>query len=410
VGAPIEYDTEQSVGSCQWRLVSYRGTLNQGAVFGPLSNVETVDIQGSGNPTDSIPAAIFVSPSNFTLGIGDTRQLTATVLNAGGDVLSGVPISWSSTAPLVATILSVGATTAVVTGLIPGSATIEATIDGPAATSASLSDHLGPLDASSSAAGLVGTSNAVVSSGTGGGGGTAGWPNEPSSFTLISDRPVANLNEDGWSSTGSRLTVQNDPTAPLSPPNVLQFSYPQGEGGPGKTVFGGTTNLSLPAGTKRVYLAFWMKLSDPWQEHPTPDSPKLVFIGDNQTGGGGSPLVIDRHNDGEVDGFIQNSGLPPNRFFFPLLASSPVNPGAWARVEIIAIMNSENTNGSGPRDGELHIWVNGTKTREVKDLWYSEAPNPDWDIIKVQPLWGGQGATLTQTNYLWVDHLHVSGQ
>ncbi|MGE0441940.1 MAG: Ig-like domain-containing protein [Gemmatimonadales bacterium] len=67
-----------------------------------------------------------VSPATATLVPQQTQTLTATTLDGSGNPLTGRTISWSTSAPGVATVSSAGVTTAVT----PGAATIAATSEG----------------------------------------------------------------------------------------------------------------------------------------------------------------------------------------------------------------------------------------------------------------------------------------
>lgn len=78
-------------------------------------------------PVDSVR----VTPSDPRVAVGQSAQLTATVLDASGNVLSGRPVTWSSSNPLVATVSATG----VVNALLAGGATITATSGGKSATS-----------------------------------------------------------------------------------------------------------------------------------------------------------------------------------------------------------------------------------------------------------------------------------
>jgi uncharacterized protein YjdB len=69
-------------------------------------------------------ATVTVSPSPATVGIGGIQPLSATVMDANNNVLTGRSVVWSSDASSVA---SVNANTGVVTGVSTGSATITAT-------------------------------------------------------------------------------------------------------------------------------------------------------------------------------------------------------------------------------------------------------------------------------------------
>jgi uncharacterized protein YjdB len=71
-------------------------------------------------------ATVTVNPASFNLKLGDHRDLTATARAADGTVLSGRPVSWTTSNPLVATVNSNGR----VNALLIGQATITATVEG----------------------------------------------------------------------------------------------------------------------------------------------------------------------------------------------------------------------------------------------------------------------------------------
>ena len=77
-------------------------------------------------------ASVIVAPATKTLRIGTAAQLTATTQDSVGNALSGRTVTWSSSAPAVATVSGAG----LVTAATPGSATITATSEGKTGTSA----------------------------------------------------------------------------------------------------------------------------------------------------------------------------------------------------------------------------------------------------------------------------------
>src|SRR5206468_3408243 len=64
--------------------------------------------------------------------VGLTSQLTATLKDANGNVLTGRTVTWSSSSTTVATV----STTGLVTGKVAGTATITATSEGRSGTAA----------------------------------------------------------------------------------------------------------------------------------------------------------------------------------------------------------------------------------------------------------------------------------
>ncbi len=71
-------------------------------------------------------ASVTVTPTSATVQVGQTVQLTATALDAGGNILTGRPITWATSSPGVASVSGAG----LVTGIAPGLSTITATSEG----------------------------------------------------------------------------------------------------------------------------------------------------------------------------------------------------------------------------------------------------------------------------------------
>lgn len=81
----------------------------------------------TGPNTDPKPvASVTVSPETVELEVGQTRQLSATLRDASGNVLTGRSVAWSSSNQAVASVSSTG----MVTGADAGAATITATSEG----------------------------------------------------------------------------------------------------------------------------------------------------------------------------------------------------------------------------------------------------------------------------------------
>ena len=96
------------------------------------------DAAGNATTSAGIPvtilqvAAVAVSPSAVSLGVGATAQLTAIPQDAAGNPLSGRAVTWTSSDAAVASVTGSG----LVTGVGIGSATITATSEGTSGTSA----------------------------------------------------------------------------------------------------------------------------------------------------------------------------------------------------------------------------------------------------------------------------------
>jgi len=77
-------------------------------------------------------ASVTVTPASASVQAGQTQQLTATLKDANGNILTGRTVTWSSNNTSVATVSSSG----LVTAKVAGSATITATSEGKSGTSA----------------------------------------------------------------------------------------------------------------------------------------------------------------------------------------------------------------------------------------------------------------------------------
>lgn len=87
----------------------------------------TATAQITVNPTPAVPVAtVAVSPATVTLVTGNTARLASIARDAGGNVLTGRAVTWTSSAPGIATVSAAG----VVTGVAPGTATVTATVEG----------------------------------------------------------------------------------------------------------------------------------------------------------------------------------------------------------------------------------------------------------------------------------------
>jgi alpha-tubulin suppressor-like RCC1 family protein/uncharacterized protein YjdB len=99
----------------------------------PGTAIITATVEGrSGTATVVVPAvsSVTVSPAGATVLVGTTRDFTATARDAAGNVLTGRPVTWSTSDPNVATVSATG----VVTGVGEGTAIITATVEGRSGT------------------------------------------------------------------------------------------------------------------------------------------------------------------------------------------------------------------------------------------------------------------------------------
>ncbi len=231
--------------------------------------------------TRAVVARVAVRPDTASVPIQGSWPFHATLFDANGDSIPVAQIAWTSSDTQVATVDAGG----LVTGVAPGTATI-------------------------TAASLGRTGSALVTVVPPGSG---PWPNEPAGFRVISDQPWNLLTSLGWFVQFGVGAIGLDSTARLSPPNVLQFTYPVGFAG-GEAP--GTLALEL-GGVRQVYGGIWWKVSNPWQGHDT-NVNKIQYV---FTSSHGSMACSWRCT--ATRGVPMSSGCSPSSLTMPVSGSSP---------------------------------------------------------------------------------------
>ncbi|MBA3646281.1 MAG: Ig-like domain-containing protein [Gemmatimonadaceae bacterium] len=109
-----------------------------GLVTGVVAGLATITATSEGQTTTAqaniclaAVATVALSPATATVKAGATTTLVATVTDQAGNILTGRTVTFTSSNLLVATVAADGT----VVGLLPGTATITATIDGKTSTS-----------------------------------------------------------------------------------------------------------------------------------------------------------------------------------------------------------------------------------------------------------------------------------
>lgn len=108
------------------------------------------DPSGLGGTSDPLPASISIH-GEASVGVGNTMQLTATVLDATGAVLTGATVAWTVDDSTLAAISPTG----LVTGVSPGRATVAASVGTISATHSVTVEPLPPATIAISGGGRV---------------------------------------------------------------------------------------------------------------------------------------------------------------------------------------------------------------------------------------------------------------
>jgi len=195
-----------------------------------------------------------------------------------------------------------------------------------------------------------------------------------------------------------------DPTAPLSPQNVLRMIFTPDMGPDNEP---SVHWIGLP-GNREIYTAWWIKLSPDWTPGPT-FSGMMTSLFTNVPGQvcpglyhtcvwpevcnpevNGPPYKVGVNTEWEPDG---------QQIWFPNVTTTWVNPGEWHRIEFYY---KWETSPGVSGDGIIRWWVDGVLNGDYRAVYY-----PEDSFIELQ-----LAPTLPQPppaeQYMYVDHTYVS--
>lgn len=123
-------DHANGVYTAFFRGISSGTATTVGAIIGGGAVTTTLPTVQVTPGTDTLVATVAISPRPVSLASGATQQLTITVKDSLGTVLTGKPVVWTSSVPGVATVNGTG----LVTGDTVGKTVVTATVQGTAGT------------------------------------------------------------------------------------------------------------------------------------------------------------------------------------------------------------------------------------------------------------------------------------
>ena len=340
---------------------------------------------GTAAVTVTVPqvASVTVAPSASTIGVGQNVQLAATPKDANGNPISGQTITWTRSNTTIASVTSGG----LVNGLVVGVDTITATTAGKSGTA--VVTVVNPSSIwTNEPAGLSGMANASGSR----------------DYDFVSqDVSGANPTTSGWvnpypsdNATG-QLSLVTDPTAP-APNGVVQMMYPLGwnvGASPGEVDY----NF---AGRTEYYVGFYVKISDPYLGVSGGHNKLAYFFTGNKD------LVFEFSPSGSSGNGNPSSG--PWHFFwaeyvshagaeYDTYGTASLQSGVWYKVEILMSYSQ----------GVVKWWVNGVLDGTIPCDFTNNAGGP-LHLMQFSPTYGGGGAPAkTEVDYIWYDHVHMSG-
>ena len=248
---------------------------------------------------------------------------------------------------------------------------------------------------------------------------------EPPGMTVLTDRPFNAVSELGWGGAWdegggggpANFSVINDATAPKSPSSVGQMRYPVGlVGGYPPAVVG----TSFSGTSRTLYVATWVKLSTNWLGNTGSGGGKIYHVWINGVNriytyldgvsGPLSPWVnlqqLAASYDSRPQGG-QGSGVSVN--LLPNIAGQTavkINRGQWYKWEVVMYGGT-----AGSADGTVDWWIDGVKVGHYTGIPFVAAGRSNaWEMIEWNPTWGGLGGTITAAQYMWMDHMYISGK
>lgn len=359
-------------------------------------------------------AGLTLNPSSASLPTGGTQQFSVTGVMSDS---STVPVANATFSATGGTITSTGLYTAPATA---GSYTVTATL----ATAAGTLSTSAPVTVTAPATPLP-PSGVYV--------------HQPVDYVefaenSLSGLPGTNLGTviGGWYYQGANLTIVSDPTAPRSPSAVLQFRFPAGtQVGSGIGLLEGWQYGAgnVPVQYREFYESGWFKIPSADFETPGPGMKLLGYwgVGQYESGKAGNQIY------GVLPGNYSNTSLMSswkldirqqnnvNRSMSANRSTKLIRAGMWQHYEIQMVLNDVDV-----PNGILRVWLdNGdgsglTLTHEYTDVMYRTSAAKSADGIdsrsgfysrRWDPIWGGMGGNAkTRTDYLWVDHIYISGK
>lgn len=233
------------------------------------------------------------------------------------------------------------------------------------------------------------------------------WPNEPPGSTIINDWNWDSCPGGGWQPAFGCGQIVSDATAPLSPSNVMQYTY-----NPSTGVGGGDPYLLLGSLTE-LYIGLWVKPSNPFIGYSNQlnkvftvwlHSGENIWIEMFGDPGGPYAFMVNLSLVG-VNNCHLNLGYgdcPGPYLVFPHLASGATSLGSWQLLEVYYKISTTATS----KDGIVRVWLGGTKIIESTAV---NTPQSGFSHISLTPAWAGPGDPVRTHADTWLfDHVHVS--
>lgn len=347
--------------------------------------------------------SVTVNPPTLSGGLATSVQYSAVQKNANGDSVAGQAVTWKSSDTTIVKISGSG----LARGVGIGSATITA-----------------------SAAGVNGTASATI----------VLHPNQPSNLARIAEISFDGLpgaagilgtlagNFYTLVSPPAHMAIVSDPTAMQSAPSVLQMDFEAGTvpgydvaPGDGYRQVGGWDLPSVLSNTEysEYYESTMFKIPTPDFETQEVGVKILGYwgVGNNNqpaaTGSGPTELYSIMRGSGTGTSIMSSwnldmytQGISSTVLKQNQNLSTKITAGTWHQFETYMKLNT-----IGQSNGVWKWWLDGVLLGDYENIQFINSSQSSGFFGRSLGLvWGGQGGTpKTRTDYVWFDHMYMSG-
>lgn len=183
--------------------------------------------------------------------------------------------------------------------------------------------------------------------------------------------------------------------------------------GPGHLYF------SIPASSRPLvsfYLRAQLKLSANWEQPPGAGDLKLFQMFPSHGHGYNVGTILLGRKDALRFTAYENNRSDPRYNGIPLgqnpRGSAYVRPppdvftlNTWHTIEVLVVGSSP-----GAQDGRIVTWLDGKKQTDLDNMmWVSAGENGNFSQFDLNSLWGGQGGSIVEPQYMYVGKIYLSG-
>lgn len=235
------------------------------------------------------------------------------------------------------------------------------------------------------------------------------WPNEAAGSVVLSDFNFDSKTGNGWGPVHPEAgAIVTDNTAPLSAPNVLQYTWNHNAGYGDASV----ETFGLPIGTREFYMGVKWKPSNPFSGW-TVENQKIFLLDGTR-----NHMYITMHRknnagnryDYGINAFYGTAGADNCHVaqklscdhFLPNVTNPSVQLGVWHTLEAYYKGSTSSTS----RDGILRYWLDGVLLANYTNI---NTAYPDHRKVQINPVWDNfEPSCPTCVDHHWFDHVRVS--